>query len=359
MCILRLLDLPDLAAVRLTCQSYKRQSTPLVTSLKKQELQNRSLSTFLPRFPHICQLVTEVLSERNARQLATLQSVTIRKDYLGDSLAAFTALTRLTHLTLPMRFNGVRSKLNVAELTSLRSLSIHRIEIQFFKRCLAALPNLSSLSICSGEDCHLVALTACAHLTALHFGCIYAPITIARLRDLDLACLSVRADMRTEIISAINDLSSLRRLQEFHWQSPFSSSEASVASGFMMPAAPGPQLALNLPHLTCLMLNGPSGAVRSLVNGLTSMTGVHALGISVHHGEATSFGNLAEAFGLHAFRAVSAHPAQTLQAGSDLASMSRAPPEWDGQWAAHQGHACAPCVPCHNKYDYCRCAAPT
>lgn len=153
---------------------------------------------------------------------------------------------------------------------------------------LAALPLLSSLTLCCLMDNNITALTICTQLTALRLGYTRGLSALASLRDLDLACLSVQASMTASSMSVINSLSSFSRLEELHWRDFW---RGSLSEAMKKAAAPQPDLSFILPNLTCLVLNGPVDSMRSLMNHLTRITGIQALGIYVHHGQASSFGS--------------------------------------------------------------------
>lgn len=338
-----MLDQKDLASVRLTCQTYKAQSTLLVTSLRKQGLHHRSLSTFLPRFPGVRQLETDFFSERLAKQLTGLQSLTVKIGWKGQALAAFTTLSNLTHLCLHGYLKG---KPGGVQLTSVRSLLVHTVESVSFGGNLAALPRLTSLSICYTGHWDLTVLSNCSHLTALHLGSTHQVFAVTSLKS--LACLSLRAHMTPDSIYLLNFLSRLNSLQELHWQQN---------CGSWRNDKMGPEHALCLPHLTCLMLSGMKWVITNLHDALTGLTSLQALGISVDCGREdglSPFSRLSEAFALQAFKAVSAHPPEILQAGKNLASVSRVPEAWGQEWPAQLWHSHPPH---YSLPAQCRCIA--
>lgn len=356
MYILRLLDQRELAAVRLTCQLFRKQATPLVTSLELRRLDEEML-TCLPQFPRVCSLKFHYVwlstmsgfSMHFAPQLTRLEDLILMGNF-DFSLDAFTALTRLTHL-------GYGERLSVnpvdAQLPSLRSLSVDSFRGGKGFHCLKACPLLSRLSICWLDRCNrnIASLTTCAHLTALRLRTRLGLSYLGMLTGLDLACLSVQAPMIASEMPAINGLSSFSRLVELHWQDP---SRDTVEEASQRASVPQPQLSLDLTHLTCLVLNGPVDAMRSLVTGVTRTTSIQALGIYVHRGQAAAFSDLAQAPTIQAFRAVSAHPAQCIQAGIHPASISTAPQAWFNERSAHSWRQ--HCEACFN-IDECLCTA--
>lgn len=347
--VLEFLDKSELGAVRLTCKSFERQSTLLVTSVRKQWLAQRSLQACLCKFSNVRELQTHALiTPRLAPQLKGLHSLVLTSAGRRQALSPLLTLTSLTRLrivsdNLPQRGS--------AQLTSLRSLSLHRppggLGGAFgFDGCAAAFPMLEDLSLC-WFDHELTPFSTCRHLTALHLGCI-GPDAVSTLASLtDLACLSLSITMNTFHVPIINGLSCLGNLRELHWQhSAYRGPGNHVNSSLALPV---PHCTLTLPHLTCLVLRGPTDAIGCLVHGLTRITGIQALRLSVFEGQMASFCNLANTLGLQAFKADISDPAQTMQAGQDPASMSRAPQPWVEFMDARlrKGFHCPEC--------YCRC----
>lgn len=330
--MLELLQQSELASVRLTCKLFERQSTPLVTSIKKQSLSQRFLDACLSKFPNVHELQTSaVISVRLAPQLTKLQSLVISTEGSAQALSALAVMTNLTRLRLK---GFLPTKRGPARLTSLRCLSLHHAYTYsnaFFNinDFLAALPLLEELSFCAATI-DLTALSTCRHLTALHLGFSgYRQSVLASLTE--LKCLSLESGGCSEAISHINSLSCLSALHEFHWHHDSHFNRSYPYFSTLL----GPSQTLNLPHLTCLMLSGRSEMITRLVKGLTTCEGLQALDISISEGGLESFGRLVANMGLQAFKAASAYPLQTLQAGRELTSMSKAPQAWIEQWKAH------------------------
>lgn len=349
--VLVLLNQSDLAAMRLTCKSFKRQPTLLVTSVKTQLL-NQSPLRFLSRFPSICEL--QASGVLNVRLSPQLKSLVLMSEGMTQPVSSLTALSNLTQLWVQ---GSLWNELMGAALTSLRCLSLHSAFTDTsMKEGIAAFPMLQTLSICA-VTVNLRPLSSCRHLTALHLGAQNELSALASLKDLE--CLSLSMCMCTVAMSRINSLSGLSKLQEFHLQHNVSppSDDSVLKLGWQhnIQSCLGhggmeTQYVLGLPQLTCLMLNGPLQQTASLVQGLKRIAGLQALGIFMYHGELTLFSSIAEDLRLQSFKATRLYPEHTMQSGRDLTSMSRAPQAWKGQWKMpDRTGSWPPCRP------FCRC----